>query len=466
MPPLTSSDGSSEPGPGADPAAGRPTHVFYGVLALTVAMSLLLYLDRFALTVVTPEIMDDLSISKSQMGDAVKAFFFAYALCQVPAGWFADRLGPRRALSVYVGAWSLAIAWAALSRTLDALIAARLVLGMSQAGAYPAAAGLIKKWIPFERRGFASGAVTMGGRAGGLLSSVATPYLMSLAAGYFVLESSSLWRPVLILYGVLGLVWAALFSVWFRNSPREHSGVNAAELALIEREPLAKAETSDTTAPAATATTPWRSIATSLNVWLLCLVNFFNNVGWIFLATWLATYLREVHHVSLQTTGWLTAGTALAGMCGCLTGGWATDRLVRKLGLRWGRRTPGMLACGGAAVAYLTCFAGQYSMAIVVASAACASFLSDLVLGTVWASYQDIGGRSVGVVLGFGNMCGNLGAAYFSGKIGSLAEHGNWSGVMLVAAGSFSCSMICWFFIDPCVPIVRASAPGQLAEET
>ncbi len=148
-----------------------------------------------------------------------------------------------------------------------------------------------------------------------------------------------------------------------------------------------------------------------MNVWLLCLVNFFVNIGWIFLPTWLATYLREEHSLSIQATGWLTAGTALAGMAGCLTGGWATDRLVRRFGLRWGRRIPALLSCGGAAAAYLACFAGQQSIVVVIASSACAYFLADMVLGTVWATYQDIGSASVGVVLGFGNMCGNLGAA-------------------------------------------------------
>lgn len=298
----------------------------------------------------------------------------------------------------------------------------------------------------------------MGGRAGGLLSNVATPYLMSAAAGIVVMPSSSLWRPVLILYGALGLIWTGLFSVRFRNSPRFHPGVNAAELALIEREPAGQTAERATSAP---QITPWWSIVTSMNVWLLCLVNFFVNVGWIFLATWLATYLQEVHNLSEKATGWLTAGTALAGMAGCLTGGWATDRMVRALGLRWGRRAPGMLACGGAAIAYLSCCAGQNSTAIVVVSASCAYFLSDLVLGTVWATYQDIGSRSVGVVLGFGNMCGNLGAGFFSGKIGKLAEDGDWSLVMLIAAGGFAAAMLCWLFIDARVLIVRPAPQGD-----
>ncbi len=222
-------------------------------------------------------------------------------------------------------------------------------------------------------------------------------------------------------------------------------------LALIESQ--SEAPPTATISPLSRGT-PWRHIVSSRNVWLLCLVNFFVNVGWIFLATKLGTYLRRVHEVSRDDAGWLTALAALAGMVGCLTGGWFTDRLVRRFGLCWGRRVPGILACGGAATAYLAIFAGQQSTAVVVIAAACAYFLADLVLGTVWSTYQDIGSASVGVVLGFGNMCGNLGAYYFSKKIGALAEQGDWSKVMLSAAAGFAAAMVCWLWIDARRPIV------------
>jgi sugar phosphate permease len=440
-------------------AGAPPSRVRWGVLALVVTMAVLLYIDRYAFTVAMPEMQIDMGLSKADLGKAVSAFFLVYGLMQVPGGWLADRLGPRRALTLYVSSWSLAIVAIGLSRSLTMLIAARLMLGVSQAGAYPAAAGLIKKWIPFERRGFANGAVTMGGRAGSMLSAKLTPKLMGLMPVALASDAAS-WRPVLMLYGAVGFLWAGVFYFWFRNTPGEHPRANAAEVSLIEPPTLAQAKT---TVATARPPTPWLAIVGSLNVWLLCLVNFFVTLGWIFLATWLADYLREVHHISRDTAGTLTAGTALAGMAGCLTGGWVTDRLVRSLGLVWGRRIPGLLSCGGAAAAYMACYAGQQSTVVVVAVTAAAYFLSDLVLGTVWASYQDIGGSSVGVVLAIANMCGNLGGGYFAGKIGVLAERGDWSSVMLICSASFVAAMICWLFIDPRVPIVRPAETSPAA---
>ena len=187
---------------------------------------------------------------------------------------------------------------------------------------------------------------------------------------------------------------------------------------------------------------------TSLNVWLLCLINFFINVGWIFLATKLATYLQECTPCRVKATGWLTAGTALAGMIGCVTGGWITDRLVRKLGLRGPPRFRASVPVAERQRPIWSAYAGQHSTVIVIASAACAYFLSDLV-GTVWATYQDIGSRSVGVVLGFGNMCGNLGAWYFSKPDRQSGRQGNCSEDDADRRWQLWRAMICRLFVDP-----------------
>jgi MFS family permease len=87
-------------------ALGRPTRVRYQVLALAVVMAVLLYLDRMAISVALPAISRDLNLDLGQAADSVAAFFWCYALCQIPAGWLGDRWGSRRALVLYVVAWS------------------------------------------------------------------------------------------------------------------------------------------------------------------------------------------------------------------------------------------------------------------------------------------------------------------------------------------------------------------------
>src|SRR5215469_9638996 len=88
------------------PADDRPTNVRFLTLSLCIAMAMLLYLDRYALSPVTSTLLTELHLTKEQLGRTVFfAFFFAYGLLQVPAGWLSDTFGARRMLAVYVAVW-------------------------------------------------------------------------------------------------------------------------------------------------------------------------------------------------------------------------------------------------------------------------------------------------------------------------------------------------------------------------
>ena len=155
-----------------------PTRVRYVVLGLTTMVAVLLYLDRICLSFAALYVKEDLGISNEQMAVVLSAFFWAYALGQLPAGWLADRFGARLMLAVYVAVWSTFTGLLAFAHGLMILIVLRLGCGLFEAGGYPAAAGLIAKWIPLSRRGLASGIVSVGGRLGGAFAPVFTAYLI------------------------------------------------------------------------------------------------------------------------------------------------------------------------------------------------------------------------------------------------------------------------------------------------
>ncbi len=167
-----------------------------------------------------------------QVADSVAAFFWCYALLQIPAGWLGDRWGGRRALTLYMVAWSLAMAGLGFVGGLVSLVVMRGLLGIGQAGAYATTASFLRRWMPFDSRGFANSAVSLGGRAGGVLAPALTSLLMAAVAMTGVAVAQ--WRPVFVGYGAIGLAWAWIFWCWFRDSPREHPSANAAEVALIE----------------------------------------------------------------------------------------------------------------------------------------------------------------------------------------------------------------------------------------
>lgn len=436
--------------------AAAPTKVRYLVVALCTAMSVLLYLDRFAISPATDSVLRELNLDKEQFGRTSFAFFFAYALMQVPAGWLSDRFGARGTLALYVVGWSVATLCLGLVNGLAAIVIVRLVLGVTQAGAYPAAASLLKRWIPASARGKANTMVAMGGRAGSLISFSLTPMLM-LFIGQNLGWETGRWRVVFMLYGALGFFWAALFWWLYRERPQLHPWCNEAEIELVgESRPRQSASRSGL---------PVIALIRSPEVWLICGCNCAVNLGWVFLATWLPQYLVEKHGEYLAATvgdklvvaGMMTALTGLTGICGGLIGGATTDRLVGAYGLAWGRRLPGV--CAGVIVCGLYLVASQMrDVWLFVGLMLAIGFTIEFGLGASWAVYQDIAGQNVASVLGIGNMCGNLGAAVFSWLIGLLAKDGNWQTVFYISAGAMVVNSLCWLFFDSSRPIWKEQA--------
>ena len=418
-----------------------PTHARYGVLGFSVSMSLLLYLDRYAFSVAQPTIKTELGLDDQDMGYAQSAFFYTYALAQVPAAWLSQRFGARVTLALYVLVWSLAFAGMGSITGLKSLMLFRGLLGLAQAGAYPCAGGFLKRWFPVYQRGIANSCTSMGGRSGNLVANVLTPQLMMLA-GVLVGATTGQWRWVFGLYALAGVLWSAYFWWWFRDAPHEHARCNAAERHLISDGHAAATAVRSSAAP------PILAMLTNPTVLLLCAIGIFVNVGWIFLVTFLQTYLKDVHQLDLRTVGWLAAVPGMASICGGVLGGLTTDWLVRTIGLSWGRRLTGIIATGGAAVAYLLCLmTGRLELLIILFAAI--GFLIDFGLGSLWAVNQDIAGKHVSTVLGFANMCGNLAAAGFATVIGGFAKAGDWTTVFAIASVALFITMTCWCFVNP-----------------
>lgn len=150
-----------------DPATPRPTHVHYWIVLIAMSAAVLLYLERVCLSVADVYVREDLRIGKAEMDLAFAAFFLAYAAGQVPSGWLSQRYGPRLMMTLYMIGWSVFGVFIAVAQDFTTLVAARFLLGLSQAGAYPTAALLVKRWVPDRSRGTASGIVAFGGRFGG-----------------------------------------------------------------------------------------------------------------------------------------------------------------------------------------------------------------------------------------------------------------------------------------------------------
>lgn len=399
------------------------------------------YMDRVCIAHAAPAIQKEFGFDRVTMGWIFSAFSWSYALFQIPGGWMGDRFGPRRVLSLIVVWWSAFTAATALAWNRSSMIAFRLLFGLGESGAFPNATRAFSQWLPATERGFAQGITHAGARLGATLTPPIVVFLI-LRFG---------WRSVFYLFGGVGVIWAAVWYLYYRDSPAEHPGVNAAELAVIGQ----------TGASAGRPRVPWRRIVASSNMRLICGMYFcYAYCVWMYL-TWFPTYLLEARHFSMKQMGVVHTAVLAAATLGDLAGGWLSDWLARKTGsLRWARRS---VAITGFVVA-AACILPATLTADRLLSAALTAlglFGLELTVGVSWAVVVDIGPEFAGSISGVMNMCGNLGGALSPLVFANLLERYDWRAPFLVACGLLLLGAICYLRIDPDDKIAAShSVPG------
>ena len=418
----------------------RASNIRFGMIFLAMLVAVLLYLDRMCLSTASKAVADDLNISRGQLDWLLGAFFWTYAIGQLPAGWLGDRYGARWMLSAFIVLWSLSTGLMGVASGFTTVLILRLFCGLFEAGAYPVAAGIVSRWMPIGSRGLASSVVAIGGRLGGALAPILTIQLMlwwTLGDGWWnapieAVAASKSWRPVMILYGLLGIIVATVFVWLFRDSPEQHPGVNQEERDWIQ------GRTSHNTPLEVRPPVPIAAMLRSFPLWLNCIVQFASNMGWAFLATKMPQYLKDVHGTSESAQGWLVSLPLLAGIAGLLLGGVFTDVMTRSLGLRWGRAIAMCVSRLVVAFGFLGCSFVTNSVYATI-FLAIVGFATDLGVAACWAFAQDVGGKHVGSVLGWSNMWGNFGAALspviLGGIVGSFTEvSAGWTAAFLCCA--------------------------------
>ena len=418
----------------------QPTRIRYRIIAVSVLMAFIMYLDRVCLgeIVKSESFRSDFNAPKEQIGSILGSFFFTYALMQIPAGWASDRFGARTMLPIYIVLWSLMTGLTGWVMSLQGLLIARLACGVSQAGAYPTSGGVIRKWFPVENRGMASGWISFGGRLGGTLA----PFITTL----LIIQIGS-WRNVLGIYFFAGIIIAAAYWFIVRNSPLQHPGTNDSERALIGFQ-----QESQTTSLSELLHI-LGSCFCCRSLWLISLAQFCVNIGWAFLITWMPTYLDENHHIDPLQGAVMVSIVLSVGMAGQLIGGWLSDFSVKSLGLRWGRVLPMSCPAFFAGIAYLLCPMLD-SVYLIVCCCAIVSLMTDIANPACWALIQDIGGRNTSTIHGWWNMWGNLGATLSALMVPYLLNLGKESGqgqtmVFVACASAFFVASAAMLAIDP-----------------
>jgi MFS family permease len=444
------------------PSLQRPTNVRHGVLGFACTLSLITYLDRICISRASEDIRADLGFTMEQMGFIFSAFTLGYAIFEIPAGWMGDRWGSRRVLTRIVLCWSLFTAltgaiWSfhlgsvplsvgarTLTLALDSfalMLLVRFLFGLGEAGAYPNLTRVVGDWFPFRERAFALGAIWFSARLGGAVAPVIIGRL-SVAFG---------WRQAFYVLGVIGIVWAVIFWLWFRDKPGQHPGCNDAERDLIRGDPVPARQGEG-------GGHVWPGVgvlARSVTVWAMGSAAFWVCLGWYFYPTWQPEYLKAVHGYDYGSSEWLTGLPFLCGAAGCLLGGRVSDWLVPRIGRRWGRSLVGVVGFTGAGLCVLgTGYAPSAGLAVGLL---CLAFLiNDIAIPVIWAACADVGGPFAGTLSGLMNTIGAVGAIITPILIpqvlgwlpADFSPEVRWRIIFTGLAGAWFLGAVSWLFID------------------
>ena len=401
----------------------KPTHARYWVVVFALALAMVMYIQRVAISQAIVPIAAELNLNQAQKGIILGAFGLSYALFEIPMGLLGDKLGVRRVLSLLVLFWSLFTALTGAAWNMVSLWVARFVFGAGEAGCFPNLTRMLSAWLPVGERVKAQAVMWAFGRWGGALAP---------PVAVFVIYHLG-WRLGFVALALLGAAWVALFFPWFRNDPAEHKGVNAAELALLEGSRKLVLHDHGM---------PWYKLLLQRDIGFLGLQYFGFSYTWYFYVTWLPTWLQQARGLSpLEAAGYATMPLAAGGI-GSIVSGFLPLSVPRKQVAIGGFFTTAILICIIPSVPNVT---------VAMLLMALASFSSDLTMPISWNTCVEIGKQYTATVSSTMNMLGNFAGFVAPMVFGFIlqATNSNYSMVMYTMAAAAVVSGLCWFFIEP-----------------
>lgn len=408
-----------------------PTRTRYRVVGFALALAGITYLDRACIATLSPSIRSDLGLDKDQMSWIYSAFAIAYAAFEIPTAWWADRIGTRRVLTRIVLCWSAFTMLTAAAWNFGSMLVIRFLFGVGEAGAWPGVARTFSRWIPRSERGSIQGIFFAAAHLAGGLTPMIALWLMHLVG----------WRWVFLIFGIPGIVWAIAWYRWFRDEPEEHPSVSQAELEKIKAG-------RDNSSGHHAGWAYWKQLFGHRNTLPLCLMYFPNSFGFYFCITWLPDYLKERHGFDSMQLGFFSGLPLILSVAADLLGGFSTDAVTRRFGLRVGRVGVGAASylVAGLAMILATTTHQPVLAAWCISIALAASMFT---LGASWGTVIDIGGSHAAVVGAAMNTSGQIGSVFSPLLVVWLQKHYDWNAPLLCIGGLFLMGAVAWLFINP-----------------
>ena len=421
----------------------RPTNVRWLICALLFFAAAINYIDRQVIGILKPTLQEQFHFDEQDYAAIVFTFQAAYAIGLLLSGRIMDRIGVRRGFALAVVVWSIgavmhgAADWLPWLRiptlSIDppavvflggataGLALSRLVLGLGEAGNFPASIKAVAEWFPKKERALATGIFNSGTNIGALVTPLVVPWI-TLAYG---------WQWAFVITGVLGFGWVIWWFVSYRD-PEMHPGVNAAELAIIQSDPVEK-----------TAAIPWSRLLPHRQTWAFAAGKFLTDPIWWLYLFWVPDFLKRNHGLDLKTMGLPLVVIYLVADVGSIGGGWLSSHLIKRGWSTNAARKTAMLVCALAVVPMLAA-AQVKSLWMAVALVSIAAAAHQGWSANLFTLVSDMfPKRAVGSVVGIGGMAGSVGGMVMALVVGEFLEKtGSYAPIFVMAASAYLVALV------------------------
>jgi ACS family hexuronate transporter-like MFS transporter len=394
------------------------------VCALLFAATTINYVDRQVLGVLAPDLGRLIGWSEIEYGYIVTAFQAAYAVGLVFAGAVIDRLGTRIGYALAICIWSAAAMSHALVRTALGFGVARFVLGLGEAGNFPAAIKTVAEWFPRRERALATGLFNAGSNVGAIVAALMVP----IVAGRWG------WRYAFLFTGVLSAIWLGVWLTGYR-SPTQQPAVSKI---------------------------PWLHLFGIRQTWAFVIAKFMTDPIWWFYVFWLPKYLNSEFGLTLNALGPPLIAIYCMADAGSIAGGWLAASFIRRGWPINRARKTAMLVCALAVVP------------IVFVSMAHNLWIAVALIGLATAGHQGWSAnlftltsdlfpqRAVASVVGLGGFAGAVGGMLIAAFTGYLLQAtGSYVSVFMMAASAYLLALAAVQGIAPRLDRVDAPADPE-----
>jgi ACS family hexuronate transporter-like MFS transporter len=404
-----------------NPEKPAASHVRWMICAFLFGATTLNLMNRQVFGILAGELQRLFQWNEVEYGYIVAAFQLSYAIGLAAAGRFIDRVGTRVGYVFMIGAWSLVTIAHVLIRTTLGFFAIRFLLGLSEAGNFPAAVKSSSEWFPARERSLVAGVINAGTNMGVIAAALLVPWI-SVRYG---------WRSAFVATGVLGLVWCVCWWIGYRD-PDKHPGVSDSEYALItdgaQRSVPKKRQ----------ELVPWMRLLGYKQLWAFALVKMLVDPVWFFYLSWLPKFLFKTFHLPALGLSLPLVVIYIASDLGSIAGGSFPYFFLRKGHGMAAARRRSMLPC---AIAAMPMVYGAHfnSLWLTVAGVGLALAAAQGWSSNMYGVVSDLfPSSSVASVVGFGSMAGSVSAALFAVIAGwVLQTTGSYTPLFIYGASSY-----------------------------